>query len=147
MGLRLLACSGLTKTQSWRQAIQSGQARFPLLRGCSHLWLLLYRCRGVLHGGSHSGKFNGFPYQFEEEGSTNQDFESRYSSCQAIWIASRIFSFDFFGSSVKSGSATIQACISVNRTVSGSVSGCSSTKRIAISWVSCQLRSMHNLQN
>ena len=33
---------------------------------------------------------------------------------------SRIFSFDFFGSSLNSGRATIQACMSVKRTVRGS---------------------------
>src|SRR5437763_3467067 len=55
------------------------------------------------------------------------------SSSQRIWIASRIFSPDLFGSSENPGSSRTHLCRSVKRTVSGSTSGCFSASRIAMS--------------
>src|SRR5207248_1090040 len=60
------------------------------------------------------------------------DLHSR-SSSQRIWIASRIFSPDLFGSSEKPGSSRTHLCRSVKRTLSGSTSGCFSARRIAMS--------------
>src|SRR5438067_2117854 len=65
-------------------------------------------------------------------------FHSR-SSSQAIWIASRIFSFDLLGSSSKPGSSRTHLCRSVKRTESGSVSGNFSCSAMPISWTSCQV--------
>jgi len=45
---------------------------------------------------------------------------SRTSACHAIWIASNFASFDFAGSSLKSGSAVTYLCRSVKRTARGS---------------------------
>src|ERR1017187_7092412 len=50
-------------------------------------------------------------------------FASTYSSCHALWIASRIPSFDFAGSPTNPGSCTTHLCRSVNRTEYGSVAG------------------------
>src|SRR5438309_1077638 len=64
---------------------------------------------------------------------------SRYSSSQAIWIASSLPSFDAFGSSSNSSSSVTQRCRSVNRTLSGSVSGNFSCSAIPRSSASSQL--------
>ena len=48
---------------------------------------------------------------------------SSYSSCHAVWIASRIPSLDFAGSPTNPGNCTTHLCRSVNRTEYGSVSG------------------------
>ncbi len=48
---------------------------------------------------------------------------SFHSSSHAIWMASRIFSFDDLGSPENPGRARIHWCKSVNRTVRGSISG------------------------
>src|SRR5215475_8256594 len=54
-------------------------------------------------------------------------------------MASRMPSFEAFGSPVKPGNATTHLCRSVNRTLSGSTSGCCSTRAIAMSSASCQV--------
>src|SRR5207248_11676804 len=61
---------------------------------------------------------------------------SRYSSSHAIWIASRSFSLEAFGSSEKPGSSVTHRWRSVKRTVSGSRSGWCSLSAMAISSVS-----------
>src|SRR6185503_385307 len=58
------------------------------------------------------------------------------SSIHAIWIASRIFSPQRFGSSSNPGSAITHWYRSVKRTCSGSASGCASVRAMAMSWVS-----------
>src|SRR5258708_12980578 len=61
------------------------------------------------------------------------------SSSQAIWMASRIFSLLFAGSSAKPGSSRTHLCRSVKRTESGSVSGNLSCSARPISRTSSQL--------
>src|SRR5205085_11757933 len=67
-----------------------------------------------------------------------RDGHSR-SSSQRIWIASRIFSPDLFGSSEKPGNSRTHLCRSVKRTVSGSRSGNFSARRMAMSSTSVHL--------
>src|SRR3989442_15373234 len=64
---------------------------------------------------------------------------SRYSSSQAIWIASSLPSFDAFGSSAKSSSSVTHRCRSVKRTLKGSTSGNFSCSAIPISSESSQV--------
>src|SRR3954464_10591836 len=54
-------------------------------------------------------------------------------------MASRIFSFDFLGSSSKSGRAWTHFQRSVNRRLTTSASGCVSSNSIAMSWTSVHL--------
>src|SRR5277367_540912 len=62
-----------------------------------------------------------------------QLFRSSNSSCHAIWMASSLLSLEAAGSPEKPGSSVIHLCMSVKRTVSGSVSGNLSVKPIAMS--------------
>src|SRR5580698_9393334 len=60
------------------------------------------------------------------------------SSIHAAWIASRIFSFDLWASSSKSGSAITHLCRSVNRRFTLSASGWASSSSMAMSCTSVQ---------
>src|SRR5438105_13711733 len=62
-----------------------------------------------------------------------------FSSSQAIWMASRIFSFDLPGSSANPGSSRTHLCRSVKRTLKGSRSGYLSCRAMPISWTSCHV--------
>src|SRR6266481_4047498 len=63
----------------------------------------------------------------------DQPWRSWNSSCQAIWMASSLDSLEAAGSPEKPGSSVIHLCMSVKRTVRGSVSGCLSASPMAIS--------------
>src|SRR5882762_11563275 len=67
-----------------------------------------------------------------------QVWRSWNSSCQAIWMASSLPSLEVLGSPEKPGNAVIHLCMSVKRTVSGSVSGYLSVSAIAMSSVLSQ---------
>src|SRR5277367_4865991 len=62
-----------------------------------------------------------------------QLFRSSNSSCHAIWMASSLLSLEGAGSPEKPGSSVIHLCMSVKRTVSGSVSGNLSVRPMAMS--------------
>src|SRR6267143_834065 len=64
---------------------------------------------------------------------TDHPWRSRNSSCQAIWMASSLASLEAAGSPEKPGSSVIHLCMSVKRTVSGSVSGNLSVRAMATS--------------
>src|SRR6266852_623022 len=63
----------------------------------------------------------------------DQPWRSWNSSCQAIWMASSLASLEAAGSPEKPGSSVIHLCMSVKRTVSGSVSGNLPVRAIAMS--------------
>src|SRR5258706_16217647 len=67
-----------------------------------------------------------------------QLWRSWNSSCQAIWMASSLPSLEVLGSPEKPGNSVIHLCMSVKRTVSGSVSGYLSVSAMAISSVLSQ---------
>src|SRR5258707_13532222 len=67
-----------------------------------------------------------------------QLWRSWNSSCQAIWMASSLPSLEALGSPEKPGNSVIHLCMSVKRTVSGSVSGYLSVSVMAMSSVSSQ---------
>src|SRR4029077_12000455 len=62
----------------------------------------------------------------------------RFSSSQAIWMASRIFSFDLAGSSSNPGKAWTHFHRSVKRKFTTSASGWCSSNSAAMSWMSVQ---------
>src|SRR5260370_26781961 len=66
-------------------------------------------------------------------GEKSEVWRSRNSSFQAIWMASSLASLEAAGSPEKPGSSVIHLCMSVKRTVSGSVSGNLSASPIAMS--------------
>src|SRR3984893_8627919 len=68
----------------------------------------------------------------------NYFWRSWNSSCQAIWMASSLDSLEAAGSPVKRGSSVIHLCMSVKRTVRGSVSGYLSVSAMAMSSRSSQ---------
>src|SRR5260370_23896748 len=63
----------------------------------------------------------------------DQPWRSWNSSCQAIWMASSLASLEAAGSPEKPGSSVIHLCMSVKRTVSGSVPGNLSVRLMAMS--------------
>src|SRR5512144_2401298 len=65
------------------------------------------------------------------------------SSSQAIWMASRIFSLERFGSSSKPGKPCTHFPRSVKRRLTTSASGCLSSSAIAISRTSVQRTRIH----
>src|SRR5262249_14542627 len=70
---------------------------------------------------------------------------SPWSSTQAIWTRSSLPSVDALGSSSNAGSSQIQRCRSVNRTPSGSTSGCFAASCSAMSSASSHLSVMSQL--
>src|SRR5207249_8611809 len=70
---------------------------------------------------------------------------SPWTSTQAIWMRSSLPSVDALGSSSKPGSSQIQRCRSVNRTPSGSTSGCAAASCSAMSSASSHLSVMSQL--
>src|SRR6266478_5913145 len=63
----------------------------------------------------------------------DQPWRSWNSSCQAIWMASSLASLEAAGSPEKPVSSVIHLCMSVKRTVRGSVSGYLSARPMAMS--------------